>query len=83
MRHIAPSATYASSVVEQGYAWTHCQLGCTSKEAHLLEVVEVLHAGGLAQVDAMSNVLAQHEGADQVISVTSLPCMNTPWEVKS
>ena len=47
------------------------------ERAHLLHVVQVLHAGGLAQVDAMGNVLTQHEGADQVISVTSFTCNHT------
>ena len=42
--------------------------------AYLLHVVEVLHAGGLAQIDAVGNVLTQHEGADQMICVTRLPC---------
>ena len=46
------------------------------ERAHLLHVVQVLHAGRLAQVDAMGDVLAQHEGADQVVSVTSLTCRN-------
>ena len=39
----------------------------------LLQIVEVLHAGGLAQVDAMGNVFAQHEGTDQVVCVPRLP----------
>lgn len=46
-------------------------------DGHLLHVVEVLHAWGLAQVDPMSNVLTQHESTDQVVCVTSLPCKHT------
>ena len=40
---------------------------------YLLHVVQVLHAWRLPQVDAMSYVLTQHEGTDQMICVTSLP----------
>ena len=47
---------------------------CTEEGAYLLHVVEVLHAGRLAQIDAVGNVLAQHECADQMVSVTSLAC---------
>ena len=41
---------------------------------YLLHVVQVLHARRLPQVDAMSYVLAQHEGTHQMVCISSLSC---------
>ena len=41
-------------------------------KCHLLHIVQVLHAWRLPQVDAMGDVLTQHEGTDQVICVSCL-----------
>ncbi len=60
--HMQPSA------VEYGHIAMHVW------RAHLLHVVQVLHAWRLAQIDPMCNVLAQHESADQVICIASLSC---------
>jgi hypothetical protein len=44
-------------------------------EPDLCHVEEVLQAGALAQVDAVRNVLTQHQRAHQVINVTRLTSM--------
>jgi hypothetical protein len=47
-------------------------LALTLESTHLCQVEEVLQAGRLAQVDAMRNILAKHEGRHQVVNVTGL-----------
>jgi hypothetical protein len=44
-------------------------------EPDLCHVEEVLQAGALAQVDAVSNVLTQHQSGHKVVNVTSLTSM--------
>jgi hypothetical protein len=44
-------------------------------QANLRHVEEVLQAGALAQVDAVSDVLTQHQRTHEVVDVTSLTSM--------
>ncbi len=44
------------------------------KVAYLCQVEQVLQRQALAQVDAMRDVLAQHQRAHQVVDVAGLAC---------
>ena len=48
--------------------------GYTSGDARLFQVEEVLQARGLAQVDAVRDVLAQQHRGHQVVDVACLAC---------